>query len=198
MKNVPQVVSTALVGFLLLGTTYSQLTVKELYFNADFVGLLQITEASILGAGDDTCGALYTGKIIDQFKGDPKTTIKFGHDQGLWFGAEYLVFLKEPGQIHRSLRSTNSVLERIFAERRERCAPRRTGWQIMHSGFAALISLFAEEFDDEPTFAVPYRYVTFPDELPSPVANFGFPYEFSDMRWVKRDSALSFLRTLNK
>ena len=113
-RRVRHLLAALIVSSLvLLGTRYAQLSVAEVYEKADFVGLLPISEARLLGSGEGSCGELYTGQVIEQFKGAPVAEVEFGHARGFWFGAEYLLFLTKPGRIHRALLSTNSISEGV-------------------------------------------------------------------------------------
>jgi len=164
-------VLTMIVSQTAQATTMPRLEISELWENAAAVVLVQVMEGRLLCDGD--CGAIYTGRVVERFKGLPKSTIQFGHQGGFAIGAQYLLFLTDPGKTYSPLMSDNSISARLRAEAIEECRMFWRGFEIMHSGLAYLE--IADHFSiDESGEDVVWirvavareRWVQFPESIP--------------------------------
>ena len=171
-------------------TTFSRLPIDELYEYSDFVGLVELFEGNTLGIGQESCGALYTGHVISQFKGENQKSIVFGHYYGFEIGRKYLLFLSKPGQEKRFLNSTNSFSESGREAELIRCKEQRIGWNVMHSGIAAIGLESSPELNFKNGFAIPTRYIEMPEILEAFEGDFGSKEKYRDMKWFKDNSVL--------
>jgi len=177
-------------------TTWARLTATEMYQHSDFVGLVEIESGRTISLGDEKCGVIYSANVIDQIKGEALESIEFGHFPGYGVGLEYLVFLTQPGEQQRFLNSTNSASEGRRNEFLEVCGPTQTAWKVVHSGIGILELTWSVELDYEQGFAVPTRYIYFPNTVTAIEGNFDEKDQYDDMRWIPSEDALNHLRMI--
>ena len=177
-------------------TTFSRLSVEEVFKYSSFVGIVEIKKGSTLGTPEQPCGALYEARVIEQFKGKSLNSINFGYAHGYGVGDKYLLFLNSRIGEKRFLNSTNSNSEAARQEFFDVCEKHLPEFSVSHSGIAIIEYRWTSEFKYKDSFAVPTRYIQFPDTIEAKEGNFDGNYEFHDMKWLLEDGVIEHMRKL--
>ena len=190
-------VATALMSLMSLasGTTLPPVPIEELFREADYVLVVEITDGRTLEPAGYKCGAIYTGRVIESIKGEGDT-VSFGHFHGYEIGSKYLVFLTKPDREYRPLMSTNSMAMTREQEFREKCNDVLTGARIMHSGYGVIEITWAIPNDYKDAAKVALRYVVLPESMQTMryVPNEG--EEFDEYTWVAEKDLIDYLKEL--
>jgi len=189
-------IAVCISAWPIYATTFSRLSAAEIYQHSDFVGLVEIETGHTISSGDEKCGVIYTANVIDQFKGAAMESIQFGPRPGYGVGLQYLAFLTQLGKDQRFLNSTNSVSKARRNEFLEICGPTQITWQVAHSAIGIWELTWATELDNRLGFAVPTRYIYFPDSVAAIEGNFDKKDRDVDMRWFRSDDVLNHLRMI--
>jgi len=185
-----------LIQITLSATEIAQIGVDSLFKDADFVGIVKVTEGHTLGTGDDNCGASYTGFVINQFRGKQQKTINFGFSSGSKVGHKYLVFLTKQENEKRYLFSTNTKSESERLKSLKRCASVRKGWKIMHSGTAELEYIWSTKLGYEEGFILPSRFISFPDSIKKIEGTFDERFRHFKLKWLRKEPVIQYLLKL--
>jgi len=197
MKRI-SILTILLMSISAHATTLSRLPVEKLFDDSDFVGTVQVTEGHMLGIGEESCGAVYTAKVIEQFRGESAGAIQFGHTYGFKVGERYLLFLSKPGDERRYLNSTNSRSERARNEYLEKCKDALVGWNVMHSGVGAIPYTWAPELKFNNGFAFPNRYISLPASMEGVEADTDARESYNEIKWYSEDAVLKLLRGMGR
>lgn len=178
-------------------TTLPPIHLSQLFHDADVVALVQVTSGETMGAGDESCGARYSARVIDDFKGTSKgATIEFGNHFGYEIGSRYIIFLVGPGRTYEPMMSTNSMQLNARAEHEKRCGAMLRRSTVMHSGNGALRVHWVTDFKYQDGAAVPTRYVVLPDGVSMIPAKITETNEYSGEVWVRLPDMTKLLRDL--
>jgi hypothetical protein len=130
----------AVLPFVANATIPAPVTLKKLFAKAEQVLLVQVVERRILGVGENSCGASYTGAIERSFKGAPKgARVEFGPSYQLNLGAYYLVFLSKSSEPFERYISTNDRHLTARVEFLKRCKDEMAPFAMMLFGFGAMV-----------------------------------------------------------
>lgn len=181
------------------GTTWDQLTVKELYDSSDVVAYVSIESGEVLYNAEFQCGAKFKSKVIDQLKGAPTKLIEFYGDawyDGMPIGGRYLLFLRSNNASQIGVVSTNSMAMGHEQEFQEKCGSLRAGY-IPIPAYGSIQAKYASPVKDF-ALIVPRMFIKFPDSI-TVYDDEHLPHaDLYDTKWVKAQDALHYLESLQK
>ena len=177
-------------------TTLAKIPIEQFFSEADYVAIVEVIQGRTLGGPSDNCGAIYTGHVIQGFKGIETGTIEFGHDRGREIGGRYLLFLTKSGRTYEQLMSTNSMMFRLEQEHHRRCGQFLKANHIMQRGIGALKITWTSEYNYKQAVQVPLEFVGLPVGLDRKKADLGERGQLDDVVWVLETRMIDFLQTL--
>ncbi len=177
------------------GTTLPPVPIEELFHEADYVLVVEVIEGHTLEPSGHKCGAVYTGRVIENIKGGVDT-ISFGHFHGYEIGSKYLLFLTKPDREYRPLASTNSMAMAREQEYREKCNDVLTAAKVMHSGYGAIEITWAIPNDYEDAAKVATRFVVLPESMPTELYIHNEREQFDEYVWVPEQDLIDYLKQI--
>lgn len=176
-------------------TTWEQLTIEDVYKQAESVALVRIESGSMIKSSGHACGAKYKADVIEQFKGREKRALVFYDFGGMELGGKYLLFLAKEPSPFLGVATTNSYHLNWQEEFAQNCSRRRRGLQPLHAYGQIKVDFSLETGGD--ALEVPEMLFFFPSAIERYSGGMSRTQELYDTVWIKLDAAVAYLESIS-